>query len=263
MMPEIVSRVQVNAPFARLREQYLERFLSLGLNPEIGLDALCLERFSAREFSSVADKLLGRGLSVTFHGPFQDLSPGALDPAVWQITRKRFEQVLRLMPLFKPRTLVCHAGYETKRYGYVRHRWIEKSIEMWTWLGREVRSQGATLMLENVFEDGPEDMRPIFEPLHEVGVGFCLDTGHQHAFSKTPMAKWLSVLGPYMGQLHVHDNSGREDEHRAPGSGTIDFRGLFSTLGRLRNTPPVITLEPHDEQDLLPSLKYMETLWPW
>jgi sugar phosphate isomerase/epimerase len=263
MKTAIAPHVHVNAPFILLKETFLETFLSLGLNPEIGLDAIALERYNVHDFSEVARQLADKSLSVTFHGPFHDLSPGALDPAVWKITRKRFEQVLRLMPIFKPKTLVCHAGYESKRYGYCPEKWIEKSIEMWSWLAPRVKDEGAVLMLENVFEDGPEDLRTLFEAIHPVGVGFCLDTGHQNAFGKASMKEWLSVLGRYLGQLHLHDNNGKKDEHRSLGTGTIDFQGLFSMLGKLRRTSPVITLEPHSQNDLAPSLKFLERIWPW
>ena len=38
----LASQVQVNIPFSYLLRGYLERFLELGLNPEIGLDAYSL-----------------------------------------------------------------------------------------------------------------------------------------------------------------------------------------------------------------------------
>jgi len=29
------------------------------------------------------------------------------------------------------------------------------------------------------------------------------------------------------------------------------------------NSPPIITLEPHQEEDLGPSLEYLARIWPW
>jgi sugar phosphate isomerase/epimerase len=259
----IIERVQVNIPFAMLYETFLPRFLEHGINPEVGFDAAAMERFSHADFKSIADRLHSRDLRITVHGPFMDLSSGSPDPAVRAVTRHRFEQLLDLVALFRPKTVVCHTGYDHKRYGYIRESWIEKSIEMWSWLGSRTKDQGARLMLENVYEHGPEDIRVLFEALAPEGVGFCLDTGHQSAFSLTPLEIWTATLGPYLGQLHLHDNSGKEDEHLALGLGNIDFPTLLRNLRSTRKDPPVVTLEPHREEDLWPSLRYLEEHWPW
>jgi sugar phosphate isomerase/epimerase len=259
----IIQKVQVNVPFTMLYESYLETFIEHGLNPEIGFDALDFERYSLSDFDGIANELNERGLTVTIHSPFTDLSPGSPDPEVRMTTRRRFEQVLQVVPVFRPKTVVCHAGYDEKRYLEMRHAWIGKSLEMWSWLGEQVRREGASLMLENVYEHNPEDIRILFENLRDHGVGFCLDTGHQAAFGRCSLEHWVETLGPYLGQLHVHDNSGGKDEHLALGRGRIDFRMLFKRLGDMRKGPPTITLEPHHEADLWPSLEYLEKIWPW
>ena len=53
------------------------------------------------------------------------------------------------------------------------------------------------------------------------------------------------------------------DEHLALGRGIVDFASLFSSLRRLGGVPPVVTLEPHTEADLWPSLAYLAHIWPW
>jgi hypothetical protein len=47
------------------------------------------------------------------------------------------------------------------------------------------------------------------------------------------------------------------------GTGSIDFAALFQRLVAACPTPPVITLEPHEEDALEPSLSYLENIWPW
>jgi sugar phosphate isomerase/epimerase len=262
-MRKIIDQVQINIPFVLLHGSYLERFLEERFNPEIGFDAEALDRFSLKELRHVAEIVSERGLRVTFHAPFVDLSPGSPDPEVWRLTRHRYEQVAKLIPLFRPRTVVCHAGFERKRYGYLRDVWFEKSIEMWTWLGDRVHEEGAQLMLENVFEDGPDELQQLFESLDGGKVGFCLDTGHQSAFSSTPLETWIDSLGNSIGQLHLHDNLGSEDEHIALGRGIIDFSTFFRLLRKIVTSPPVVTLEPHREEEVRPSIEFLEQVWPW
>ena len=121
-----------------LWDRYADEFLSRGLNPEIGIDAAALDRFSAVEFREMATRLHERGLRVTLHGPFSDLSPGSIDPLIRSATRKRFEQLLEVVTIFKPISVVCHAGYEWKRYGYLYEEWFRQSIETWCWLAGEI-----------------------------------------------------------------------------------------------------------------------------
>lgn len=262
-LPSITDKIQVHVPFTMLYESYREVFLEHRLNPEITLDAGALERFSFTEFQDMAKQLHSRSLTVTFHAPFMDLSPGSIDPAIRALTRHRFEQMLELVPVFKPKTVVCHTGYDGKRYWAWRDQWIENSLEIWSWFAGHVQNEGGRLMLENVFERGPEDIRVLFENLQGQGVGFCLDTGHQAAFSTTSLQTWIESFETYLGQVHLHDNFGRQDDHLALGRGSIDFQHFFNHLKTIREAPPVITLEPHKEKDLWHSLAYLEKLWPW
>ena len=93
----LIDKIHVNIPFTMLYESYLGRFISNRLNPEIGLDAVALERFSLSEFSEIAEQLRSHELKITLHAPFIDLAPGSPDQAVRELTRHRFEQVIRLI----------------------------------------------------------------------------------------------------------------------------------------------------------------------
>jgi sugar phosphate isomerase/epimerase len=262
-MSWIAKQVQISIPFTMLSNAYLKRFLSRRLNPEIGFDAIALDGYSEDYFRKIAAKLHGRGLRITMHTPFMDLSMGSPDPAILNVTRHRLEQFLRLMPLFKPVQVVCHAGYDEKRYGALKESWLTRSLKTWKWFAGNVRSEGAGLMLENVYEQSPQEVMPLLDNLGEHGVGFCLDTGHQAVFGKVPLETWVKSLGVLIGQLHLHDNHGDGDEHLALGKGNIEFKWLLETLAAERQFPPLITLEPHKEEDLWPSLEYLGKNWPW
>lgn len=259
----IIQKVQINVPFSMLYDTYLDAFIANGLNPEIGLDAAALDRFAYEDFSRIAGEFHKNARSVTLHGPFMDLNPGSPDSAVRRVTEQRFEQLLELVPLFKPKTVVCHAGYDAKRYDYFKDTWLEKSLEFWLRLAGRLTANGSRLMLENVYEDGPEDIRLLIERLSSHGVGFCLDTGHVSAFSRSDPETWLAVLEPYLGQLHLHDNFGNRDAHLAIGSGNIDFSCIFKYLKKNVAKMPIITLEPHRETELWSSLAYLADVWPW
>jgi sugar phosphate isomerase/epimerase len=255
--------VHVNIPFAMLREGYLERFLAAELNPEIGLDGNVLDSCSPADFKYVAEQLHTGGLAVTLHGPFIDLSAGSPDPMVRAVTRRRFEQMLQVISFFRPKSVVCHGGYDEKRHHYFGKYWVEESIELWSWLGSRVRDEGSVLLLENVYEKNPQEMGALLEGLRGAGVGLCLDVGHHAAFSRTPLEVWLESLATFLRQLHLHDNRGLQDEHLPLGGGNVNFEELFRLLVKMGIGPLITTLEPHREEDLDPSVEYLEKVWPW
>lgn len=263
MINQLTEILQVNIPFTMLCESYLDLFTTHRLNPEIGFDADALDNYSLSDVASVGKQIRDAGLTTTLHAPFMDLSPGSPDPKFRALTRKRLEQVVRLIPLFKPKTVVCHTGYDPRRYGDIKDIWVKNSLETWSSMAKQIRSEGAILMMENVYEQGPDDIFILLENLKDHKVGFCLDTGHQNVFSAASIETWITSLGVYLGQLHLHDNDGKADEHLALGRGCVDFPQLFKHLTAENDTRPVVTLEPHREEELWPSLKYLERIWPW
>ena len=262
-MRDILKQVQVNIPFAMLWDRYADRFLQAGINPEIGIDAAAMDRFTRTDFAGMARRFLQRKATITVHGPFFDMCPGSLDPQVRAVTHRRFEQLLELVPLFEPKTVVLHAGYDWRRYGYVREAWLENSLQTWHWMAEKVNAMGSRLMLENVYENRPEDIRLLFERLAGVRVGLCLDTGHLSAFGNATAVEWIDAMADHLGQLHLHDNHGDRDQHLALGKGDINFTALFERLAVVCPAPPLITLEPHEEDALAPSLEFLENIWPW
>ena len=262
-MSDLRRRVQVCAPFTLLREGLLDHFTRHGLNPEIGIDAGAIERYSPQDFAEVAEALRRHRLTVTLHAPFVDLSAGSSDPAIRAVTRRRFDELIDLVPLFRPATVVAHAGYDWQRYEYFRGVWLDHSVTFWSAVAERLNREGCRLMLENVYEQGPNEIIELFDRLRSHGVGLCLDCGHLTAFGRTPIEAWLRVLGPFIGQLHLHDNGGKKDDHLALGRGRIDFRPLFAFLKAERPRPPVVTMEVHRPDDIWASLEDLERLWPW
>jgi len=254
----IIDKVQVNIPFGMFFDGYLELFEKAGLNPEICMDADALERYSRADYEKIAAIFKRNGRTITFHGPFADMVPGSQDPDFLALTRKRLDQMIDLIEIFEPVTIVCHPGYDYRRHSYYREAWLESSLETWRVAGEKISQAGSRLMLENVYETDPSQMLPLFSELAEPDIGFCFDVGHHFAFGKVPMDGWLDTLGPYLGQFHLHDNSGADDEHRALGHGSIGLEPLFNFLQGRTNNPPVLTLEPHRVEDPMPSLEYLQ-----
>lgn len=253
-MKEVIQKVQVNVPFTMLVETWMDTFLSLGLNPEIGIDAVSLETYSKSEFKNIADRFHDAGRRITVHGPFMDLSPASPDPGIRELSIKRYDQLLEVIPVLKPVTVVGHCGYDKKRHHLIMDEWFEGTVDFWGRVAAALKGYGVALMLENVYEEHPDEILSVVAALDTPGVGVCLDVGHMNVFSTASLSTWLETLGSHIGQLHLHDNKGDFDLHLPVGEGVVDFRRVFGFVDSKR---PVLTLEPHEEQDLYRSLAYL------
>lgn len=255
-------RAHVSVPFSMLRDQYLPFVLSNKISVEIVLDAQTLEDFPREDFKRIGPVLAKAGLSCSIHAPFMDLSLGAFDPRVRQVTVERMEQVIELLPLFPLSWVVCHAGYEARHYRHEQGRWQAHMVQSLSRLLPRLESNKIFLMVENVFENDTAQLTALFQSLASPWLRFCLDVGHHHLYSRTDVKVWLDDLGPFLGMVHLHDNHGLLDDHLALGQGSINFLRFFALL-KEKGLNPSVTLEPHQEEGVLQSLEFLACHWPW
>lgn len=254
----ITSRCFINYPFRRLQQE-LDFVLAHRFQPEISLEGDTLYTATAAEYQEVAKALTKAGLRCTLHAPFFDLAPGALDAHILAATRNKLGKAFDLIELFQPVSVVCHLNYEEDKHGYKQAAWFSASLTTWQELLTKAVAHNVPLMLENTYETGPEQHKKMLSALDSPFAGFCLDVGHVTSFAKNTWQDWLPALTPWLGQLHLHDNHGDRDAHLAPGRGSFDFSGLFSYLKEHR-LQPIITLEPHTEDDLWASLDALKRM---
>lgn len=247
----------VNAPWYELKENYLDLFVKHKIQPEIGLEGLCLYEESDAEFKKIAKILKQNNLSCTLHAPFFDLAPGALDPEILTASRNKLRKAFHLIQIFQPKSIVCHLHYENNKQGYKKDAWTRTALKTWNELAEIAATENCVMMLENTYENSPEAHESILSRLRSGTAGFCLDTGHLMCFAKSPWQEWLPTLSPWLGQLHLHDNNGKQDTHLAPGLGKFNFPELFQFLAA-NKLNPIITLEPHSEDDLWAAFEYLD-----
>ena len=191
----VLSCVQVNAPFQQLVDGYLDLFLRYRINPEIGFDGSALDRRDELPLEQVARLFMEHGRTVTLHGPFMDLSPGAVDDKIREVTARRLLETMELVPLFRPLSVVFHVGYDDRCYQGFRQEWLAGSLATWEPIARRAEGLGVMVSLENLYEQTPDMIVALLDSLSSRNVGFCLDVGHQNAFSNTPLAEWLKGPG--------------------------------------------------------------------
>lgn len=178
--------------------------------------------------------------SIILHGPFNELTPCAIDPKVLEITKLRYRQAFAKAQEVRAKKLVLHAGFFPMTYYPI---WfIEKSIEFWKDMAKEIPS-GLTVCLENVMEPYPEMLLNIVSHVNSPSLKLCLDIGHCNTrVSNVPPEKWVEVLTPYISHIHLHNNEGDGDLHAPLYSGEIDMEQMVHLLGKCA-PDATITLE--------------------
>ncbi|MEW5772778.1 MAG: TIM barrel protein [Thermodesulfobacteriota bacterium] len=265
-----MPRFFVNLPLSYIAREpeYLAAFIARGLHPELGLDSRALDALAPAWHQETASRLQDAGLTCSIHLPFLDLQPGALDPGILAATRARLLHALDVARIYAPRHLIGHAWYFETLHRTFYDVWLTNAADTWeavhnSWAGHP------PLYLENTFEPMPE---PLVELLGMLagrglqGIGLCLDLGHWHSFAQgvrlRNLDRWLDAFSPFLGHVHLHDNSGADDHHLGLGQGDIPWAEVFSGLAA-RGLSPTRTLEPHTADDLEHSLAFISGHPEW
>jgi len=170
------------------------------------------------------------GLPMTFHFPFAELSPCAIDPKIRQVVLSRHEQALELALENGAKKLVIHGGYIPLVY---YPRWyIEQSVSYWKEFLDRHRAD-FVIYLENVMEEDYCYMLDIAKGVDDERFRLCLDIGHCNCISKQSPREWVRGLAPYIGHLHIHNNDGVFDHHRPVYEGTAPMEELIALIEQL------------------------------
>jgi len=257
-MQKILKEVHAHMPY-ELLPSYLDLILQKKINPEIYFNHSALDNLDKEECLRIAATLKEAGLKITFHAPFMDLRPGALDKSIRQASLNRIRQAFDLAFIFRPLRIVCHPSFDHRYYVSCDELWLQNSAATWRELLDMAAQADTVIALENTYEKEPSILRRLLEMLPSERLCFCFDTGHFNVFSATTLDIWLAELGKYIGQLHLHDNYGKTDEHLPVGNGIFPFARLFQFL-REEKINPVITLEAHAASDLQQSATNIEEM---
>lgn len=241
-------KVQVHLPWHALVDK-LDDIVRARINPEVFLDGNALDSALPEDLKMVRERLHDAGLGVTMHGPYMDLSPGAVDERIRLATVERYDQVFGAIEHLRPKNVVLHACYDDRRFDGDKALWLRQSLKTWPQFVKRAEELGTIIAVENIFEETPDTLRSLVEEINSPNMGVCIDSGHLNLFSTVDMEEWFKELGRYIVEVHMHDNFGKVDDHLPIGEGKIDFRLFLKLLGE-HSKDPVLTIEPHGERTM-------------
>ena len=248
-----MNAVHAHIPYPRVGD-YLPYLKKHRLDLEIYFPASSLDELRPEDIGVLKGNL-DYNPSVSLHAPFMDMSPGAVDSKVRDVTAQRFSHVMDIAEVLSPKAVVFHSGYEKWKYGHRPDIWLEGSLRTWKPLIERADRLNVKIAIENIFEDEPSNLRLLMEELHSRSFGICFDTGHCNLFTTVPLRRWLDELKPYIFELHLHDNDKTADQHLPIGDGSFDFKGLFSAL---RDADCLCTIEAHSPEGVMKSIERLK-----
>lgn len=252
-----MHRLYASLPLTHYR-RHEAALAGLPLGLEILVDHAALAPAFAAERTAIAAALRAEGRPCRFHAPFRELAPGGQDPEAVGLARRRLEAALELAPAFGVTAMTAHPAWDPLGYGTAEERagWLERSLAFWSALGEKAAACGVRIDLENIFDRDPGALGDLLAGLPAERFAWLLDLGHWHAYSFASLAEWLAALGPRLASLHLHDNGGRTDDHRALGAGSLPRREALAAL-RALGRPLDWILENRSAPDLLRSIRHL------
>lgn len=256
------GKVHVHVPWWYLTANYdeaLERIEKAGVGVELYLSAEEMDATTVSQWERFLLPMVKREIPFTLHAPFMDLSPGSADAWIRKVSIERWLQMVPLIDLVAPKVVVVHPGYNRCFYEEHIEDWQERTAEALN-VFIDSFTFNTKVGVENIFDRTPEPLRGLLEKADHPQIGCCFDVGHFNVFGTGSLQNWLETLGRWIVELHIHDNRGENDDHHALGTGTAPIReAIVWSLSNLKEEP-VFTIESHTVEDLLASLRYLDTL---
>lgn len=192
-----------------------------------------------------AEALESTKLGVTVHAPFIDLNIASFNAVIRDTALKIIGDSIEVASHIGAKVVTLHPGHcspisrERQEEYLMRHRQSLKRIEQ---MGEEY---GVKIGLENMprfpILDGQECDR-LREILEGLGIGVTFDVGHLNT-TTAAFGRFIDLLGDRIVHVHLHDNSGKGDEHRALGDGSVPWESLLKRLPPVTWALEVLTLE--------------------
>lgn len=189
----------------------------------------------------------------TLHGPFIDLKPISPDHLIQKVSREKYLQTIKIAKALDVDTLLFHSqinpwiNLHEKSYFHQAYR------EFFEELFESVGGYDKTIVLENIFEDDPQQLLSLIEGINLPNIKVCLDIGHSRIKNQTVLEDWFKVLGKHIHYVHVHWNDRRDDQHKPIPPYALN--SLIDYIDRYTDQP-MIAIEYEPKDLLLEIIKY-------
>ncbi|WP_291431208.1 sugar phosphate isomerase/epimerase [Deinococcus sp.] len=175
---------------------------------------------------------------IGIHGPFWHLNIAPRDPAVQRLVQERLNLGLDFARAIGGTHMVVHSpfdffGHPQAVPGARLGPELERAALTMQPIVKRAEQEGLTLVIENIYDLSPVPLLALAQYLDSDAVRLSVDTGHAHLMTQRggpPPQTWIETLGTLLGHVHLCDNDTTNDQHLAPGRGTIHWGGVERAL---------------------------------
>lgn len=244
---EIKSRLHI----ASFSENYISAIKKYGTGLEINhtciSEALNPDKENRRSLMTQIENDISDSCAsqLILHGPFTEIIPAGIDSLIRNAGAQRLNQAYEIVKAFDIKKMVVHNGWIP--FMYFKSWQAEKGAQFWEAFMAD-KPDDFNISIENVLEDEPYMMADMMSRIYDERIGLCLDIGHANAKTdkKYSVEKWIEVLGKHITHLHLHNNNGFDDQHRAFGEGTLNMVSIFKAIDEFCPPTATFTIESHD-----------------
>jgi sugar phosphate isomerase/epimerase len=194
-------------------------------------------------------------LEIFIHAPLSDINIGSLNSSMRKESLRQITETLRIMSKLDLGLLTLHPGNYSPLGLLVRQKVKNLCKEALKEIGKIGRNYNIKIALENM----PKQSFTLAHTLSELleladkNVGLCFDVGH--ANTTKDLDSFLTYSGKFIN-IHLHDNSGRKDEHLPLGRGNIDFKRVLAIL--IPKYENYFVIEANNLEEAIESKNYFE-----
>lgn len=199
------------------------------------------------------------------HGPVHG---GSFTEMVMNLNVESFlimaSRALRVASILGVPWVVFHPSPLSLQGGESHQKVLDYNVDFYRKLLPVMDETGVGIALENIFDRTggeiglfrrvycaiPEQLAELLEKLDHPLFGACWDTGHGHR-QGLYQGPSIRMLGKWLKTLHIQDNNGLHDQHLLPYLGTINWKGVISTLREVGYQGD-FTYEAHNSVRTLP-----------
>ncbi|MBQ8605505.1 MAG: sugar phosphate isomerase/epimerase [Clostridia bacterium] len=190
------------------------------------------------------DAIRENGLEIALaHAPFPAYK--AEDPEYMYKCIEVYKKVIMLCDEVDCPYLVVHGISRKFSWDLSCEEIDELNMELYTSLIPTLLQTNVKVCLENLFTHrelveyaghccNPREANHWVDRLNDIAgmecFAICLDSGHA-TLTNTSIRHYIEICGKRIQALHLHDNSGNDDNHALPYTGKTDWDGLCHFLG--------------------------------
>jgi sugar phosphate isomerase/epimerase len=183
-------------------------------------------------FKEFKDLLPSYDLHYSVHAPICDINVASIVDSVRKASVKETIETIKAASKLDIGIVTVHPGLSSMSVHGIEDRYIACAKESMRLLEGASHEYGVTVVIENM----PEMYFFLGRTASELNdivdgtdLGICFDIGHANTTGQ--IEAMIDTFGDRIQNIHIHDNDGKQDQHKTIGKGSIDFDNVLSKLG--------------------------------